>query len=125
MNGLRGWSGQQTDGPLLQGSSHWCYFCDNPSCDCFDHDDGEDGNGDVVNARVLSGAIFVMTLHVIALIVMMVRMKMVRMMLLMPGCYFCKNPSCDCLELDLRSSRRHITHILHDELQFNAIGSYY
>ena len=72
-----------------------------------------------------TGAIFVITLHVIALIMMMVRMTMVRMMLLMPECYFCKNPSCDCLELDLRSSRRHITHILHDELQFNAIGSYY
>ena len=44
-----------TDGPLLQGSGHRCYFCDNPSCDCFDHDDGEDENGedDVVNARVL------------------------------------------------------------------------
>ena len=58
-----------------------------------------------------TGAIFVITLHVIALIMMMVRMKMVRMMLLMPECYFCKNPSCDCLELDLRSSRRHVTYI--------------
>ena len=35
---------------------------------------------------------------------------MVRMLLLMPECYFCKNPSCDCLELDLRSSRRHVTY---------------
>ena len=35
-----------TDGPLLQGSGHRCYFCDNPSCDCFDHEVGEDENGE-------------------------------------------------------------------------------
>ena len=76
------WLEWPTDGPLLQGSGHRCYFCDNPSCDCFDHDDGDDGE-DVVNARVLTGDIFVKALHVIALIMMMVMMKMVRMMVML------------------------------------------
>ena len=76
------WLEWPTDGPLLQGSGHRCYFCDNPSCECFDHDDGDE-NGDVVNARVLTGDIFVKALHVIALIMMMVMMKMVRMMVML------------------------------------------
>ena len=43
-----------------------CYFFNNPSCDCFDYDDGDDEDGDVVNARVLTSDIFVKALHMIA-----------------------------------------------------------